>query len=93
MILVLAPRAGRDLRAIAAHINHNNPLAAQAIIASIVASIEILSEQPLLGRKVNAQGVRRILVPRTPYIAYYRIAGEEVMILHVRDGRRKPFAP
>ncbi len=44
-----------------------------------------------MGRRLNASGVRRLPIARTPYIAFYRIAGEEVPILHVGDGRRKPF--
>jgi len=29
-------------------------------------------------------------VPRYPFIAYYRIEGEEIWIVQVRDDRRKP---
>jgi toxin ParE1/3/4 len=93
MRVVLAPRAARDLRAIAAYTRQEKPLAAQATIAAIAAAIETLSEQPRLGRKVTSAGVRRLPVPRTPFIAYYRIASEEVLVLHVRHGRRRPYRP
>ena len=91
MKVILAPRATRDLHAIAAYIRNENPSAAQAVLSMIVTSIEKLSEHPRMGRRLNAAGVRRMPISRTPYIAFYRIAGEEVLILHVRDGRRKPF--
>lgn len=93
MKAALAPRAARDLRAIFAYIREENPTAAQAMLAIIVAAVETLCEQPRLGRKIGASGARRLAIPRTPYIAYYRIDGDEVLILHVRDGRRKPYRP
>ena len=90
--MILAPHATRDLHAIASYIRNENPSAAQAVLSLIVTSIEkVRSEHPLMGRRLNAASVRRMPISRTPYIAFYRIAGEEVPILHVRDGRRKPF--
>jgi addiction module RelE/StbE family toxin len=91
MNIVLSPRATRDLRAIAAHIRKENPPAAQAVLTTIAASIDALREHPRLGRKTAKAGVRRLPIPGTNYLAYYRIAGEEVRVLHVRDGRRKPY--
>ena len=93
MNIVLAPRAGRDLRAIAAYIRKDNPPAAQTVLASIFASINTLSQHPCLGRQVSKAGVRRLPISGTNYIAYYRIAGEDLLVLHVRDGRRKPYRP
>ena len=49
MNIVLAPRAARDLRAIAAYIRKENPPAAQTVLAAIFASIDALSEHPRLG--------------------------------------------
>jgi len=53
MNIVLAPRAARDLRAIAAYIRKENPPAAQTVLAAIFASIDALSEHPRLGRQVR----------------------------------------
>jgi len=58
MKVILAPRATRDLRAIAAYIRNENPSAAHAVISMIVASIENLSQFPRTGRRLNAAGVR-----------------------------------
>jgi addiction module RelE/StbE family toxin len=93
MKVVLAKRAARDIRAIEAYVRNENPQAAKDTIAAMAAAIETLTLHPNSGRKVTAHGVRRFPVPRTPYLAYYRIAGEEVLILHVRDGRRRPYTP
>ena len=93
MNIVLAPRAARDLRAIAASIRKENPPAAQTVLAAIFASINALSEHPRLGRQVSSAGVRRLPVSGTNYVAYYRIAREDGLVLHVRDGRRRPYQP
>jgi addiction module RelE/StbE family toxin len=93
MNIVLAPRAGRDLRAIAGYLRKENPLAAQTVLAAIFASIDALCEHPRLGRKTAKAGVRRLPIPGTNYIAFYRIAREDVVVLHVRDGRRRPYRP
>jgi toxin ParE1/3/4 len=91
MTVILAPRATRDLRAIAACLRRENPSAALATLSVIAASIDNLSQHPQMGRRLNTAGVRRLAIPRTPYVAFYRIAGDDILVFHVRDGRRKPF--
>ncbi len=89
MIVDYTPRALRDLRGIAAFLGEHNPAAMQRILAAIQHSIDNLQHFPDLGKPVRGKQ-RRVPVPRTAYLVYYRIAGEEVLILHIRDGRRKP---
>ncbi len=36
-------------------------------------------------------GVYELIVPRRPYKMYYRVKGEEVWIVHIRDARRQPW--
>jgi plasmid stabilization system protein ParE len=93
MNIVLAPRASRDLRANAAYLRGENPAAAHAVLAAIFNSIDALREHPRLGRKTAKAGVRRLPIPGTKYTAFYRIAREDAIVLHVRDGRRKPYLP
>jgi plasmid stabilization system protein ParE len=52
MRAALAPRAARDLRAIFAYIREENPTAAQAMLAIVVAAVETLCEQPGLDAKL-----------------------------------------
>ncbi len=66
-------------------------MAANETLSTLDASIEKLTEFPQIGRVLNKAGLRRLPVPHTPHLVFYRATGEEVEILHVRDGRREPF--
>lgn len=35
--------------------------------------------------------VHAIRLPRRPYKVYYRIEGEDIWIIHIRDARRRPW--
>src|ERR1700680_760676 len=41
--------------------------------------------------KSSRCSVHELIVPRRPYKIYYRIKGEEVWIVHIRDARRQPW--
>lgn len=90
MIVDYTPRALRDLERIAAYLGGHNPTAMQRILAAIQELISTLEQLPELGKPVRG-AQRRLPIPRTSYLVYYRIWGEEVLILHIRDGRRRPY--
>jgi toxin ParE1/3/4 len=65
----------------------------QKCAAAIQASIDSLTRFPEIGRLVDAAGHRRLPVLRSPYVVYYRIAGDELIILHIRHTSRRPVGP
>jgi len=83
-------RALSELIAIADYIATRNASAALKVEVTIRTTIKSLSEFPLLGRDRPDLEVRALGVPRTPYTVYYRVEGDEVWIVHIRDGRRTP---
>ncbi len=90
MIVEYAPRALRDLHGIAAYLGEHNRTSMLRVLAAIQQSIDNLRDFPELGKAVRGKQ-RAIPVPRTVYVVYYRVAGDTVQILHIRDGRRKPY--
>ena len=42
-------------------------------------------------RRTGVAGVLELVVPRYPYKIYYRIEGEEIWVVHIRDARRAPW--
>ncbi len=92
MIVDYSTRALGDLERIASYLAEHNPAAKKRILAEIQSAINGLELFPELGRLVRGQQ-RKLTVPRTTFLVFYRIAGGEALILHVRDGRRRPFNP
>lgn len=82
-----SPRAIDDLEAIRQHISKNNPTAAWVVASFIRRSIRVLEEWPYHGRATDKEGVRRLVVTNYPYVVFYRVGGD-VLILTVRHTAR-----
>jgi plasmid stabilization system protein ParE len=78
-----------DLLIIADYVGERNPFAAADVEAAIRATIDLLADYPRIGRDRPDLDARALGVPRYSYTAYYRIEGDEVWIVHIRDDRRK----
>jgi toxin ParE1/3/4 len=93
MNVVYSPRAMRDLQGISAYLVERNPRAATNVLSAIKSSIETLSFFPQIGRLIDNVGPRRLPVLRYPYLIYYRVAEDELLILHIRHTSRRPIDP
>jgi len=87
-----APRARDDLDQIHSYINERSPAAATAVLRRIRDRIDELADLPLIGPATEISGVRGLSIVRYPYKAYYRVVDGEVLVLHIRDLRRAPWA-
>jgi plasmid stabilization system protein ParE len=91
MRLRFSPRAVRDLNAIAEYIRTRNPRAALKVRAAILDSVETLVLFPYAGRMQTTSGVRKLVVPKYPYIVYFTI-DEAAGIITIRHAaRRRPY--
>jgi toxin ParE1/3/4 len=93
MNVVYAPRSLRDLEGIGTYLTERNPAAAVRVLGAIKSSIEALSFFPQIGRLVDDAGHRRMPVLRYPYLIFYRLAGNELLVLHIRHTSRRPLDP
>jgi toxin ParE1/3/4 len=93
MNVVYAPRALRDLQNIDAYLSERNTAGAVNALTAIKSSIDTLSFFPQIGRLVDDAGHRRVPVLRYPYVVFYRIAADELVILHIRHMSRRPIDP
>jgi plasmid stabilization system protein ParE len=73
MIATYAPRAYRDLEAIAEYLVHRSPSGAARVLAAIRSSIATLEAFPEIGPVVDDFGRRKLSVSRFPYVIYYRM--------------------
>jgi toxin ParE1/3/4 len=55
----------------------------------IETQVELLIDTPEIGRRGRIEGTRELVIPRTPYIAAYRIERETVTILRVLHGAQE----
>lgn len=84
-------RAFAEREAIFEYLGERSPKGATTVRRAIVQAIRTQEAYPRLGRLTDVGSVRELTVPRYPYKIYYRIEGEEVWVLHIRDTRRRPW--
>jgi toxin ParE1/3/4 len=83
-----APRAHADIADIHEYISRHNAGAATSVVRQIRLTSRLLARHPGLGRETDIPGVRVFPTARYAYLVYHRVSGDEVVIIHVRDGRR-----
>ena len=87
-------RALADLQQIRAYIAKFNPQAAASVAATLRNAGDTLARLPQRGRLLTgAPAATRELVTDYRYIIRYRVVGEEVVIMRVRHGARRPSRP
>jgi toxin ParE1/3/4 len=86
--LQYAPRALADIADIYDYIARHDTGAATAVVRQIRLTSGLLAEHPGLGRETDIPGVRVLPTARYPYLVYHRVREGELIIIHIRDGRR-----
>jgi toxin ParE1/3/4 len=90
MNIVWSPEAIADLASISSFIAEDDPAAAARLILHIIRNIEeLLPDTPQIGRAGRVPGTRELVVPKTPFIVPYRLAGEIIQVLRVYHGARR----
>ena len=78
----------RDLEKIGDDIERDNPAAAQ-VVTRILDQTDRLPTYPHIGRAGRVPDTRELVVVDTPYIAPYRVRGDDVELLAVFRGARQ----
>ena len=86
-------RALADLAEIRDYLVERSPTGAERVRLHLVETIDRLADFPFLGRATDESGVRVLALTRYPYLVFYAVIGNDVVILHVRHGAREPFDP
>jgi toxin ParE1/3/4 len=88
MRLRYTPRAHSDIAHIHGYIAQHNRTAATSVVRQIRLTSRLLARHPGLGRETDISGVRVFPTARYPYLIYHRVRDDELIVIHVRDGRR-----
>jgi toxin ParE1/3/4 len=83
MVVRWTKRALAALAAIAAYIEHDNPVRAKTFVGEMRDKTEMLGEFPGMGRPGRAPGTRELVVHEN-YIVPYRVRGTFVDIVTVQ---------
>ena len=86
-------RALGDLSEIRDYLTGRSPTGAERVRLHLMETIGRLSDFPYLGRATDEPGVRVMPLTRYPYLVFYGVVGNEVVILHIRHGAREPLDP
>jgi toxin ParE1/3/4 len=88
-MLVWLKRAIHDRDAQLDYIAQDNPLAAISQGDRIDEQVDILLQQPQMGRQGRKQGTRELVISRTPFIVVCRINGQRIELLRLLHGSQK----
>ena len=88
-MLVWLKRAIHDRDAQIDYIAQDNPLAAVSQGDRIDVQVDMLLQQPQMGRPGRKQGTRELVISRTPFIVVYRINGNRIELLRLLHGSQK----
>jgi toxin ParE1/3/4 len=78
-----------NLDAEAEYIAVDNPAAAGRVVQKILHAVDLLKQNPAMGRAGRVAGTRELVVAETPYIIPYRVRGDAVEILRIFHAARK----
>ena len=88
--VVWSPEAIDDLAALRVYIEQNDPRAARRVALHIIRNVEtLLPNNPEMGRPGRVPGTRELVIPGTPFIVPYRVAGNAIQVLRIYHGARR----
>jgi plasmid stabilization system protein ParE len=79
-----------DLDQILDYVVAQSPRGARNVQHRIHAVIDLLLQYPYIGAPTADPSIRRITTPPYPYLIFYEVVGDEVIIHAVRHGARDP---
>lgn len=86
MIIKWLDDAKYDLQALYRYITQENPAAANRVANRILDAVNLLLEQPEIGRQGRVSHTRELIVSGTPYLIPYRVKNNVIEILRVFHG-------
>lgn len=83
-------RGAAELDEVLADLARKSPQGARHVQMRILEIINLLLQRPYMGRVASRGRLRRLVAHPYPYLIFYRVSGDEVVIHGVRHGARDP---
>jgi len=93
MIVRYSRRAENDLAKILDYLDARSPRGARNVKVAIKRVIDLIGATPMIGHTAGRGEVRVMPVGRYPYLIYWTFEANEVWLVHIRHGARRPLAP
>jgi plasmid stabilization system protein ParE len=71
-------------------ISSHSPKGGRRVQSRIQTFIELLADHPFIGARTDDPSIRRLPVPPYPYLIFYEVTGDEVVVHTVRHAARDP---
>jgi addiction module RelE/StbE family toxin len=84
-------RAFANREAIFDYIEERSPQAARDVLRLIRQRINELADHPYTGTKTTRPGIYMLWIAPYPYRVFYRVNGDDIVILHIRHTSRRPL--
>jgi plasmid stabilization system protein ParE len=84
-------RSRGDLVAILSYLEDRKPQGTRSVKRALKKAIELIGEYPNIGRPSGEQDTRVLPVGRYPYLIYWGVEADQVVIVHIRHAARKPW--
>jgi toxin ParE1/3/4 len=79
-----------DLEAVLDSISSRSPKGARSVQSRIQTLIELSAEYPHIGARTDDPTIRRLPIPPYPYLVFYEVVGDDVIIHAMRHASRDP---
>ena len=83
-------RAAAELNEILAYIEDRSPRGARHVQARIQAIVNLLLQHPHAGQQTSNSRLRRMVTSPYPYLIFYEVTEDQVVIHGVRHAARRP---
>ena len=85
-------RAAAELEEILAYIDEHSPVGARHVQARIKAITDLLLQHPKAGQVTSNYRLRRMVTSPYPYLVFYEVTQDYIVIHGVRHAARRPFS-
>jgi plasmid stabilization system protein ParE len=79
-----------DLDGILEYLAPRSPQGAARVRSRIKSFIDLLPTHPLIGTRTDDPTIRRLVVTPYPYLLFYEVADDEIIIHNIRHSARNP---
>jgi addiction module RelE/StbE family toxin len=84
------PQAFAEFRDVFAYLKARSPQGARHVGDRIESLLERIRNRPLIGRTTSVAGMRRVPVAPYPYIIFYTVEDDAIVVVGIRHAARDP---